>query len=41
MQNYVNSLKTTYATVFNDTVPPPAFGTNSFTRYTTTPSVYP
>ncbi|CAF4597961.1 unnamed protein product [Rotaria sp. Silwood2] len=40
MQNYVNSLKTTYATVFNDTLPPP-FTTTSFTRFTTTPSVYP
>ncbi|CAF0722614.1 unnamed protein product [Rotaria sp. Silwood1] len=40
MQNYVNSLKTTYATVFNDTLPPP-FTTTSFTRFTTTPNVYP
>jgi outer dense fiber protein 2 len=30
MQNYVNSLKTTYATLFNDTLPV------SLTRYTTT-----
>ena len=30
MQNYVNSLKTTYATLFNDTLPA------SLTRYTTT-----
>jgi hypothetical protein len=41
MQNYVNSLKTTYATVFNDTVPPPFTTTTSFTRFSTTPSVYP
>jgi hypothetical protein len=41
MQNYVNSLKTTYASVFNDAVPPPSFVTTPFTRYTTTPSVYP
>ncbi|CAF3790687.1 unnamed protein product [Rotaria sordida] len=40
MQNYVNSLKTTYASVFNDTLPPP-FTTTSFTRFTTTPGVYP
>jgi len=30
MQNYVNSLKTTYANLFNDTLP------TSLTRYTTT-----
>ncbi|CAF3199092.1 unnamed protein product [Rotaria socialis] len=30
MQNYINSLKTTYATLFNDTVP------TSLTRFTTT-----
>jgi outer dense fiber protein 2 len=30
MQNYVNSLKTTYASLFNDTIPA------SLTRYTTT-----
>jgi hypothetical protein len=30
MQNYVNSLKTTYTTLFNDTLP------TSLTRYTTT-----
>lgn len=40
MQNYVNSLKTTYATVFNDTIPPP-FTATSFNRFSTTSSVYP
>jgi len=32
MQNYINSLKTTYATLFNDTLPTSL----SFTRFTTT-----
>lgn len=42
MQNYVNSLKTTYATVFNDSIPPP-FTAASVSRFPTTtiPSVYP
>lgn len=40
MQNYVNSLKTTYASVFNDTLPPP-FTTTTLTSYTKTPNVYP
>ncbi|CAF1360367.1 unnamed protein product [Rotaria magnacalcarata] len=40
MQNYVNSLKTTYASVFNDTLPPP-FTTTSLTQFTKAPSIYP
>ncbi|CAF3178052.1 unnamed protein product [Rotaria socialis] len=40
MQNYVNSLKTTYASVFNDALPPP-FTTTSLTQFTKAPSVYP
>ncbi|CAF4262597.1 unnamed protein product, partial [Adineta steineri] len=35
-------LKTTYATVFNDTVPSSTFTlTSPFSRYTSTPSVFP
>lgn len=45
MQNYVNSLKTTYASVFNDTIPPPftaaTTATTSFNRFSTTSNVYP
>ncbi|CAF1282728.1 unnamed protein product [Adineta steineri] len=42
IQSYVSSLKTTYATVFNDTVPSSTFTlTSPFSRYTSTPSVFP
>ncbi|UJR26108.1 hypothetical protein I4U23_007454 [Adineta vaga] len=40
MQSYVNSLKTTYATVFNDNVPS-SFTATPFSRFTSTPSVFP
>ena len=43
MQNYVNSLKTTYASVFNDPLPA-SMGTSPFARFTTTattPSLFP
>ena len=43
MQNYVNSLKTTYASVFNDPLPAP-MSSSPFARFTTTattPSLFP
>ncbi|CAF0778111.1 unnamed protein product [Adineta ricciae] len=40
IQSYVDSLKTTYATVFNDNFPASLTGT-PFSRYTSTPSVFP
>jgi len=44
MQNYVNSLKTTYASVFNDPLPatvPSLTSTGPFARFSTTPSLFP
>lgn len=44
MQNYVNSLKMTYASVFNDPLPLPTnnSSTGTFGRFSSTnPSIYP
>lgn len=40
IQSYVTSLKTTYASVFNDTLPA-SFASTSLARFSTTPSVFP